>query len=99
MIVKAIKNKNMQKVNQGHHLYSFDTVLPQVKIGQIIRVKRGLIVAIVGAFFITSVLITAMNSIYYAFNPASTASGIDEMVAYIPGSFVSNNIAQGYLGK
>jgi len=89
----------MQKVNQGHNVISFNSVLSQEKIGQIFRVKRGLIIAIVGAFFITSILITAMNSIYSAMNFSGSSSGIDEVVAYIPGSFVSNDIAQGYLGK
>lgn len=90
----------MQKINQGQDIISFYSILARPRAIQDPKFKRGLIMAIVSAFFITSFILAAVNYGYKVFSGNGAPSlNIAEGVAYIPGTFVSNDIAKGYVGK
>lgn len=65
-----------------------------------LRHRRGIIVAIMSAFFITSFFLAAVNYMYSVVVgnnfPSSDTAG---EVAYIPGTFVSDAVSKGYVGK
>lgn len=103
MIAKAIKikikNKNMQKVHQGQDIISLYNTLVQTRVGQIIKVKHGLLIALISAFFVgifaIAVLQISRNYSILSSNPPS----FEEKVAYEPGNFINQYIAKGYLGR
>ena len=64
------------------------------------KLKRGLIIALVGAFFITGFLVVTMNYAISLFSGNMMAStGVAEQAAFIPGTFITNDVVKGYIGK
>lgn len=90
----------MQKVHQGQDILSFSSIFIKSKVVPNLKLKRGLIIALVGAFFITGFLVITTNYAISLFSGNRiTLPGASEQAAFIPGTFISNDMVKGYIGK
>jgi len=62
-----------------------------------VRANRGLVVTLVGVFFIVMLLGLLLNVIQRAVDGGRVSVGIDEAVAYQPGQVVTTELSRGYL--
>ncbi len=89
----------MQKVHQVQDTLSLYNVFAQIRVGQVVKVKHGLFIALISAFFVVCFALAALQVSHNFSVFGSGYANPEEKVAYEPGMFVSQDISMGYLGK